>query len=302
MAYPIGSLRIIIIMEVVPLLKLLIEYQFLQNAVISAILASIACGIIGSIIIEKRLVMMSGGIAHTAFGGIGLGFFLGIEPIIGALFISICSALGIATIKRKTSMNTDIPIGIFWSAGMSLGILFIALTPGYPPDMNTYLFGDILTVSRNNIYIILLLDALVVFSVVALYHPLKAYLFDEEFSTVIGIKTTFIEYLLFILIALAVVVVIHVIGIILIMALLTAPPAIAKLFTHDLKKLMIYSTVLGIIFTLTGLWISYTLNIPSGAAIALFISLVYSGVYLVRAIIQRKSRYADQNSSASITK
>lgn len=289
-------------MEVVPLLKLLIEYQFLQNAVISAILASIACGIIGSIIIEKRLVMMSGGIAHTAFGGIGLGFFLGIEPIIGALFISICSALGIATIKRKTSMNTDIPIGIFWSAGMSLGILFIALTPGYPPDMNTYLFGDILTVSRNNIYIILLLDALVVFSVVALYHPLKAYLFDEEFSTVIGIKTTFIEYLLFILIALAVVVVIHVIGIILIMALLTAPPAIAKLFTHDLKKLMIYSTVLGIIFTLTGLWISYTLNIPSGAAIALFISLVYSGVYLVRAIIQRKSRYADQNSSASITK
>ncbi|HZJ83677.1 MAG TPA: metal ABC transporter permease [Clostridia bacterium] len=284
------------------MLKLLIEYQFLQNAVISAILASIACGIIGSIIIEKRLVMMSGGIAHTAFGGIGLGFFLGIEPIIGALFISICSALGIATIKRKTSMNTDIPIGIFWSAGMSLGILFIALTPGYPPDMNTYLFGDILTVSRNNIYIILLLDALVVFSVVALYHPLKAYLFDEEFSTVIGIKTTFIEYLLFILIALAVVVVIHVIGIILIMALLTAPPAIAKLFTHDLKKLMIYSTVLGIIFTLTGLWISYTLNIPSGAAIALFISLVYSGVYLVRAIIQRKSRYADQNSSASITK
>lgn len=284
------------------MLKSVFEYQFLQNAIISAILASIACGIIGSIIIEKRLVMMSGGIAHTAFGGIGLGFFLGIEPIIGALFVTICAALGVATIKRKTSMNTDIPIGIFWAAGMSLGILFIALTPGYPPDMNTYLFGDILTVSQDNLYIILLLDAIVVFTVAALFHPLKAYLFDEEFSTVIGIKTTFIEYLLFILIALTVVVVIHVIGIILIMALLTAPPAIAKLFTQNLKKLMLYSTLLGIFFTLTGLWISYTLNIPSGAAIALFISLVYGGVSLVKFIIQKRAQGRNYNSNRPITK
>ena len=278
-------------MEVIILFDSLFQYQFLQNAVISAILASIACGIIGSIIIEKRLVMMSGGIAHTAFGGIGLGYFLGIEPIIGALFITICAALGIATIKRKTTMNTDIPIGIFWAAGMSLGILFIALTPGYPPDMTTYLFGDILTVSRDNLYVITLLDAVVILTVAALYHPLKAYLFDEEFSTVIGIKTTFIEYLLFILIALTVVVVIHVIGIILIMALLTAPPAIAKLFTNNLKKLMLYSSLLGIFFTLTGLWISYTLNIPSGAAIALFISLVYGVVYIVKVLAKRRIRH-----------
>lgn len=268
----------------------LFQYQFLQNAVISAILASIACGIIGTIIIEKRLVMMSGGIAHTAFGGIGFGYFLGIEPIIGALFITICAALGIATIKRKTTMNTDIPIGIFWAAGMSLGILFIALTPGYPPDMTTYLFGDILTVSRDNLFIISLLDAVVILAVAALYHPLKAYLFDEEFSTVIGINTTFIEYLLFILVALTVVVVIHVIGIILIMALLTAPPAIAKLFTNNLKKLMFLSSLLGIFFTLTGLWISYTLNIPSGAAIALFISLVYGIVYIIKLLAERRTR------------
>lgn len=272
----------------IALLSLLLKYHFLQNAVISAILASIVCGIIGSIIIEKRLVMMSGGIAHTAFGGIGLGFFLGIEPMIGALIITIGAAMGIATIKRKTDTNTDIPIGIFWSAGMSLGILFIALTPGYPPDMNTYLFGDILTVSRNNLYIMLTLDALVILVVAALFNPLKAYLFDEEFSTVIGVNTTLIEYLLFTVIALTVVVVIHVIGIILIMVLLTAPPAIAKLFTHDLKRLMLYSILLGIFFTLIGLWISYTLNIPSGAAIALFISIVYGGISIVRLIVHRK--------------
>lgn len=266
----------------------LIQYKFLQNAVISAILASVACGIIGSIIIEKRLVMMSGGIAHTAFGGIGLGFFLGIEPIVGAIFVTLCAAMGVVAIKRNTRMNTDIPIGIFWAAGMSLGILFIALSPGYPPDMNSYLFGDILMVSRGNIYIMLSLDLLIVFTVAALFHPLKAYLFDEEFSTVIGIKTAFIEVLLFALIALTVVVVIHVIGIILIMALLTAPPAIARLFTHDLKRLMLYSILLGAFFTLSGLWISYALNIPSGAAIALFISLVYGAVSALRALTQKK--------------
>ncbi|NLJ40422.1 MAG: metal ABC transporter permease [Clostridiales bacterium] len=273
------------------MLKTIMQYQFLQNAVISAVLASIACGIIGTIIIEKRLVMMSGGIAHTAFGGIGLGFFLGIEPIIGALVITVGAALGVATIKRKTSMNTDIPIGIFWAAGMSLGVLFVALTPGYPPDMNTYLFGDILTVSRSNLYIILSLDILVALAVIALFQHFKAYLFDEEFSTVMGIKTTFIEYLLFILIALTVVVVIHVVGIILIMALLTAPPAIARLFTHNLKRLMVYSILIGIFFTLTGLWLSYTLNIPSGTAIALFISVVYGAVSLVRALTQRRLRH-----------
>jgi zinc transport system permease protein len=275
-------------MEGPVMIDTLMQYKFLQNAVISAILASIACGIIGPVIIEKRLVMMSGGIAHTAFGGIGLGFLLGIEPIIGAILVTLGAAMGVVAIKRKTSVNTDIPIGIFWAAGMSLGILFIALSPGYPPDMNSYLFGDILMVSRDNLYVILVLDLLIVFTVIALFHPIKAYLFDEEFSTVIGIKTALIEILLFALIALTVVVVIHVIGIILIMALLTAPPAIARMFTHDLKRVMLYSILLGAFFTLSGLWISYVLNIPSGAAIALFISLVYGAVSGIRVLAQRK--------------
>ena len=229
----------------------LMQYKFLQNAVISAILASIACGIIGPVIIEKRLVMMSGAlpIQHLADWP---WFFIGIEPIIGAILVTLGAAMGVVAIKRKTSVNTDIPIGIFWAAGMSLGILFIALSPGYPPDMNSYLFGDILMVSRDNLYIILVLDLLIAFTVIALFHPIKAYLFDEEFSTVIGIKTALIEILLFALIALTVVVVIHVIGIILIMALLTAPPAIARMFTHDLKRVMLYSILLGAFFTLSG--------------------------------------------------
>ena len=231
---------------------------------------------------------MSGGIAHTAFGGIGLGYLLGIEPIIGALLFSIAAALGVVTIKRKTKMNTDIPIGLFWSAGMSLGIIFIYITPGYPPDMSTYLFGDILTVSRSNLYFILILDVILIAAIISLFQAFKAYMFDEEFSTVIGIHTKFIEYLLFILIALAVVVLIHVVGIVLIMALLTAPPAIARLFTHDLKKVMLYAVVLGIIFCLLGLWISYTLNIPSGAAIVLLTSAIYGLVSIIKTARSRR--------------
>ena len=159
----------------------LMQYKFLQNAVISAILASIACGIIGPVIIEKRLVMMSGGIAHTAFGGIGLGFLLGIEPIIGAILVTLGAAMGVVAIKRKTSVNTDIPIGIFWAAGMSLGILFIALSPGYPRYTPTYLGYPM--VSRDTLYHSGI-DLLIVFTVSPV-SPNKG-LFDEELSTVIG--------------------------------------------------------------------------------------------------------------------
>ena len=127
----------------------ILKYTFLQHAIIGAILASIICGIIGTIIVEKKLVMMSGGIAHTAFGGVGMGYFLKIEPIIGALIFAIISSFGIVGIKRKSRVNTDTIIGMFWSLGMALGIIFISLTPGYPPDISSYLFGPRFYVSTS---------------------------------------------------------------------------------------------------------------------------------------------------------
>ena len=140
------------------MIEALFSYTFIRNALMSAILASIVCGIIGTIITQKRLVSMSGGIAHASFGGIGLGYLLGIEPIIGGLIFSTLASLGISTIKRRTNTNADTLIGMFWSVGMALGILFIALTPGYPPDMTSYLFGDILTVSSPYIKMMLILS------------------------------------------------------------------------------------------------------------------------------------------------
>lgn len=249
------------------MLKDLFHYSFLQHAVISAILASIACGIIGTIILEKKLIMMSGGIAHTAFGGIGLGYFLGIEPMIGALFFSILAALAIPQIQAKTGTSSEVIMGMFWSLGMALGILFIALMPGYPPDLPSYLFGDILTVTSFDIRVMVLLNLIILAIISSLYQQYKTLLFDEEFAAVIGLPVSLLKNLLFVLIALTVVILIRVVGIILIIALLTVPPSIAKIFTSNLKKIMLLSSCLGIVFCLLGLWCSYSLQIPSGAAI-----------------------------------
>lgn len=257
----------------------LFQYQFVQNAVIASILASIVCGIIGVIIVEKRLIMMSGGIAHTSYGGVGLGYLFGFEPMIGALFISIFAALGIGYIKRRGGTRSDVVIGLFWSLGMALGILFIAMTPGYPPDLSSYLFGSILSVTRGDLYFMGVFTIIVVLVITLLFNYWKAYMFDEEFSSIIGIKTAFMEYLLFVLIAISVVVLIRVVGIILILALFTAPTAIAGLLAKSLKLRMVLSIIIGGLFCFIGLWLSYVLNVASGAAIVILSAIGYLLVY-----------------------
>jgi zinc transport system permease protein len=264
------------------LIKAIFEYQFLQNAMIASILASIVCGIIGVIIVEKKLVMMSGGIAHTAYGGVGLGYLMGFEPMIGAFIFSACAAMGIGFIKRRGGVQSDVIIGLFWSLGMALGIVFIALMPGYPPDLNSYLFGNILSVTKSDIFLMVVLTFIVVTLVIALFNDWKAYLFDEEFASIIGIKTAFLEYLLLIIIAMTVVVLIRVAGIILVLALLTAPAATASLFTSNLKNRMIYAIAFGAVFCFVGLWISYYLNIASGASIVILSSVFYFFAYSIR--------------------
>ncbi|HHW48830.1 MAG TPA: metal ABC transporter permease [Clostridiaceae bacterium] len=266
----------------------LLKYSFLQNALIGSILASIACGIIGTLIVEKKLVMMSGGIAHTSFGGVGMGYFLNIEPIIGALIFAVTAAAGISVINKKSRTNTDVLVGMFWSVGMAMGILFISFTPGYPPDMASYLFGDILTVSHLDLIIMLILDIAVMIVITALYDHFKAYLFDEEFASVVKIRTAILEYLLYIMIAFTIVVLIRVVGIVLVIALLTVPPAIAKFITYDLKKIILSSVILGMLFCIAGLWISYELHIASGASIILVAGLTYVVLSAVKGKLENR--------------
>ncbi len=262
------------------MISALLNYNYLQNAFMAAILASIACGILGTIIVEKKMVMMSGGIAHTAFGGIGLGYFLRVEPIYAALVFSLLSALSIARIQRQAQVMPDVLMGMFWPLGMALGILFIYLTPGYPPSMSSYLFGDILTVSRGDLLVMALLDILLILTIVGFYHLLQAYWFDEEFSMGLGLRVLLAEALTYAMIAVTVVVLIRVVGIILILALLCAPPAFAHFFRSDLSGIMGLSVMAGALICLGGLCLSYHYNIPSGAAIVILSVLVYTSTAL----------------------
>lgn len=280
------------------MIKAVFQYNFLQNAFLSAVLASIVCGIIGTIIMERRLVMMSGGIAHTSFGGIGMGYFLNIEPIIGGLIFAVFASLSIVLINKKTQTDSDVLIGMFWAVGMATGILFIALTPGYPPDMTSYLFGDILTVSKAGLKLMVILDIIILFVVVSFFDYWKAFLFDEEFASVLGIKTMYLEYSMFVLIALTVVVLIKVVGIILVIALLTIPPATAKLFVYDLKKIMITSIVFGGLSCLLGFVVSYQFNIASGATIILLSAMGYFMAIVIKKVTSNAGLSAKRNKTS----
>lgn len=249
------------------MLEAILKYSFLQNALIASVFASILCGIIGVIISEKKLFMMSGGIAHTAYGGIGLGYFLGFEPIFGAGAFALASAFIIGKIRRNGNKNSDIIIGLLWAMGMSLGVLFTELMPGYPPDMNSYLFGNILSVTRIDLLTIIILTLIVLFVILLFFNDWKAFLFDSEFSEIRGIKTAFLEYLLLAMIALSVVALIRIAGIILIIALLSAPAACASFFTKTLKAKMMLAVLLSIAFCLIGITVSYYLNFSSGTVI-----------------------------------
>jgi zinc transport system permease protein len=255
----------------------ILQYEFMQNAFWAGLLAAIACGIIGTYVVVKRMVFISGGIAHASFGGVGIGYFMGGNPIIGALIFTIASALGMGALVRRTKLAEDTAIGIFWAIGMALGILFIAMTPGYAPDLFSYLFGNILTVPASDLLLMVTLDGVIILVVSLLYKEFTALSFDEEFSKVMGLPVERLYLTLLCLIALTVVLLIRIVGIILIIALLTIPAATARRFTSNLKKMMILAVILGIGFTFGGLWLSYAVDLPSGATII----LVSGGVFLV---------------------
>lgn len=247
----------------------LLQYEFIRNALLAVLLASIACGIIGVYVVVKRIVFISGGIAHASFGGVGLGYFLGVNPIWGIIPFSILSALVMGLVSKRSRIPEDTAIGILWALGVSLGIVFIGLSPGYAPDLFSYLFGNILTVTSVDLIIMLILDLVIIMVVFLFYKEFLALSFDDEFATVVGVPTVKLYFLLLCLIALTIVVLMKVVGIIMIIALLTIPAAISKQYTSNLKKMIFISILLSAIFGLGGLWLSYQLNLASGATIVI---------------------------------
>jgi len=260
----------------------ILQFEFMRNALIGAVLVSIACGIVGTLVVIKKIVFISGGITHAAFGGIGLGYFIGINPVLAAIPFSLLSAIGIGLIGEKAKISEDAAIGIIWSVGMALGIIFVGLTPGYAPDLFSYLFGSILTVSKTDILIMLILDLIIISVVFVLFKEFQALSFDEEFTEIMGIPTKVFNMLLLSLVALSIIVLIRVVGVILVIALLSIPTVIIRQFTNKLKKLMFFSSITAVIFTTLGLLLSYSFNLASGATIVLVLTLVFFISVLVK--------------------
>jgi len=262
----------------------ILSYGFMQNAIMASILASVACGIIGSLVVVNRIVFISGGIAHTAYGGIGLAFFLGISPLLGAGIFAVASAVIMAYITMHAKHRADTVIGAMWAFGMAVGIILLDLTPGYNVDLMSYLFGSILSVPQSDLIYMAVLDTVIVVYILFLYRQIHAVSFDSEFASSMGVRSDMVYLSMLVMSALAVVLLIRVVGLILIISMLTIPPYMAERRSATLKGMMIYSTLFSLIFSLSGLLLSYFFNLTSGASIiavsaaCFFISVIYDGI------------------------
>jgi len=251
----------------------LLHYTFFQHALLGSFFTCIACGIVGTYIVSRRLVFISGGITHASFGGLGLGFYLGINPIVSAMVFSIASAFGVEWLSKKQRVREDSAIAVVWTLGMALGVICIFLTPGYAPNISAYLFGNILTITQTDIWTIGTVALLLTLAFCFFLKQILYTAFDREFAQTKGLPVAWIEYLMMLAIAVTIVASIRLIGIMMLLSLLTIPQMTANTFTSTFKNILIYSCLIGIIGCFGGLFLSYYLNVPSGAAI-IFIQVI----------------------------
>ena len=268
----------------------LFNYQFMQYAFIACLLASVGCGVIGTYVVVKRIGFLAGGIAHTVLAGMGIAYFFGESLMLGAVIVAILSAVLIGLIKLRWRQDEDILIAAFWSVGMAIGILFISRTPGYNIDLMSYLFGNILLVTKQDLLFMLLLDLSIVATVSAFYKQFLATAFDEEFAGLRGVHVEWIYILMLCLIALTVVLLINIVGLILVIALLILPAASAAQFAGSIARMMVISVFLSMLVTVAGLLLSYAPDLPSGSTIIVLSGVVYVASMLVRLLIRRKSK------------
>ncbi|MDT8437291.1 MAG: metal ABC transporter permease [Gemmatimonadota bacterium] len=272
-----------------------LSYAFFQRALAAGLLASVACGMVGSLVVVRGIASASGGLSHAAFGGVGLGFLLGFDPMLGALGFGLGSALGIGAAELRLRQGLDTLIAMVWAVGMALGILFVSLAPGPAPDLLGYLFGNILFVSAEYLLLAAALDAVVLAVVLARFRRLRAIAFDEEFSRVVGMPVARLFLTLLALVGLTVVLLIRVVGVILVIALLTIPAATARHWTADLARMMGLSVLLGAAAITAGLFLTWFLSarlavdIPTGPAVILLAALGYGLSAVLRRALPLRS-------------
>jgi zinc transport system permease protein len=261
-------------------LAALSQQPFLQGALLAGLLASLGCGVVGTFVVVKRIAFLAGGIAHSVLGGMGAAIYYGFDPLVGALASAVLAALLIGTVRLHWKAQEDTLIGALWAIGMATGILFIAKTPGYAVDLMSYLFGNILLVPPRELWFMAGLDLLLLLVVGLFYQQLLAVCFDEEFARLRGVPVALFYLLLLCLVAVTVVLLIQVVGLILVIALLTLPAAIATHYVHSLGRMMLMATLLGAVFSSSGLALSYAPDLPPGPTII----LLAGGAYVLSAL------------------
>jgi zinc transport system permease protein len=244
-----------------------LHFEFMRHALVAGLLASIICGIMGTLVVANRIVFLSGGIAHAAYGGIGLAFFMGWPYLVGTIGFSLAAALVMAAVTVHARHRADTIIGVIWAVGMATGIILLDLTPGYNVDLMSYLFGSILTVPAADLWIMLGTGIGVAGFVAVFYQDLLTLSYDEEFARIRGVPVSALYFALIGLLAVSIVMVIQVVGLILVIALLTIPPFIVERYAQSLFQMMVGASVLGAVFTVAGLWLSYAFDLTSGASI-----------------------------------
>jgi len=271
------------------------QHRFMLNALLTGVLASIACGVIGTYVVTRRITYLAGGIAHSVLGGMGVAYYLSqvhnfksIHPMHGAVAAALLAAVVIGLVSLRAKQREDTVIGAFWAIGMAVGIIFISATPGYNENLMSYLFGNILLVSNGDLWLIAGLDVLVVAVGLLFYNKFIAICFDEEFARVRGVNVELYYLLLLCLTALTVVTLVMVVGIVMVIALLTLPAAVAGYFSKTMWQTMLLATFCSILFTTLGLGISYSPNLPAGATIIVLAGVTYLAVTILSSLLNVK--------------
>jgi zinc transport system permease protein len=266
------------------------QYDFIIKGLLGAIFASITAGLAGTYIVSRRMVFLSGGITHASFGGIGIGYFAGFNPVVGAAVFGILSALGVEYLSVRQKIREDSAIGILWAFGMAVGIIFIYLTPGYSPNLMSYLFGSILTVTNADIIALGIMSAVLIIYFSAFYRTILYISFDESFARTYSPYVNTFKYVTTALVALTIVLNIRMAGIVLVLSLLTIPPNIAMIFTKVYSRIIVWSVISGFIGTAAGYAISFFAGIPTGATIIFTLVILWvivKGIYVLVKTIKK---------------
>lgn len=266
---------------------MILEYTFVQNALLGSLLASIACGMVGTYIVARRLVLISGGITHASFGGIGLGVYFGINPILSAMAFAVASACGVQWLSNRGRVREDSAIAVFWTFGMSLGIIFSFMTPGFMADLSSYLFGSILAIGPADLWVLAAVTAAVAAVFALFMRTIVCTAFDPVFARSLRLPVAAVEYVMMALTAMTIVATLRLVGIVLAISLLTIPQLTANIFTYSFGRMAALSTLFGLAYCVAGLAVSYWLNVPSGASIIFVSIIIYTALKAIKTAVRK---------------